>query len=73
MFCKLNICTYKVLTIYFHRFTGGEINHCYNSIDRHVDEGRGDQVAIIHESPVTNSMTKITYNQLLNDVNNFLY
>ena len=33
-----------------------------------MDEGRGDQVAIIHESPVTNSMTKITYNQLLNDV-----
>jgi len=49
-------------------FTGGKINHCYNSIDRHVDEGRGDQVAIIHESPVTNSMTKITYNQLLHDV-----
>jgi len=49
-------------------FVGGEINHSYNCIDRHIDEGEGDQLALIHDSPVTNSLTKITYNQLLEKV-----
>nr|XP_018671713.1 acyl-CoA synthetase short-chain family member 3, mitochondrial isoform X2 [Ciona intestinalis] len=49
-------------------FTGGEISHCYNCIDRHVDEGNGDRVAIIHDSPVTDTIQNFTYNELLKQV-----
>ncbi|RED14276.1 propionyl-CoA synthetase [Pontivivens insulae] len=43
-------------------------NTCYNCVDRHVAAGRGDQAAIIHDSPVTNSKTTITYSELLDQV-----
>ncbi len=45
-------------------FTDGRMNTCYNAADRHVAAGRGDQVAIIHDSPVTGSVTKMTYAEL---------
>ncbi|EOA94883.1 Acyl-CoA synthetase short-chain family member 3, mitochondrial [Anas platyrhynchos] len=47
------------------RFVGGELNICYNAVDRHVENGRGDHVAIIYDSPVTNTKEKITYKELL--------
>ncbi|XP_030116401.4 acyl-CoA synthetase short-chain family member 3, mitochondrial isoform X3 [Taeniopygia guttata] len=46
-------------------FVGGELNICYNAVDRHVENGRGDQIAIIYDSPVTNTKDKITYKELL--------
>jgi propionyl-CoA synthetase len=46
-------------------FSDGMVNTCHNAIDRHVANGRGDQVAIIHDSPVTGTVTKITYADLL--------
>ncbi|XP_076804951.1 acyl-CoA synthetase short-chain family member 3, mitochondrial-like isoform X1 [Clavelina lepadiformis] len=49
-------------------FTGGEISHCYNCIDRHVDDGAGHRVAIVHDSPVTNSTSKLTYKDLQTQV-----
>eukprot|EP00057_Strongylocentrotus_purpuratus_P014710 XP_011669184.1 PREDICTED: acyl-CoA synthetase short-chain family member 3, mitochondrial [Strongylocentrotus purpuratus] len=52
-------------------FVGGELNMCYNAVDRHVDEGYGDQDAIIHDSPVTGSVTKITYKELQDEVSKF--
>lgn len=45
-------------------FADAEGNTCYNAVDRHVDAGRGDQAAIIHDSPATNSKTTITYAEL---------
>ncbi len=45
-------------------FSDGILNACYNAVDRHVENGRGDQVALIHDSPATNSQTKITYREL---------
>ncbi len=45
-------------------FKGGKINTCYNAIDRHVEEGRGDQYAMIYDSPVTDTIEKYTYSQL---------
>lgn len=39
-------------------------NTCWNAVDRHVDAGRGDQVAIIHDSPITRSRHEITYADL---------
>ncbi|XP_039918825.1 acyl-CoA synthetase short-chain family member 3, mitochondrial isoform X5 [Hirundo rustica] len=46
-------------------FVGGELNICYNAVDHHVENGRGDQIAIIYDSPVTNTKEKITYKELL--------
>ena len=50
------------------RFVGGEINACYNAVDRHVEAGKGSKVALIHDSPLTNSVRKITYAELLDQV-----
>ena len=44
------------------------MNTCYNCLDRHVENGDGDHVAIIYDSPVTNTLQHITYKQLLADV-----
>ncbi len=52
-------------------FTGGKMNTCYNAVDRHVKNGRGNQNAIIYDSPVTNTVTHITYNELLEKVSRF--
>ena len=41
-------------------FTGGELNTCHNALDRHVDGGRGDQPALIYDSPVTDTVTVFT-------------
>ncbi|HHL21233.1 MAG TPA: propionyl-CoA synthetase, partial [Aliiroseovarius sp.] len=45
-------------------FSDGMLNTCYNAVDRHVEAGRGDQVAIIHDSPITGTITRITYGEL---------
>jgi propionyl-CoA synthetase len=49
-------------------FPGGELNTCFNALDRHVAAGRGKQVALIHYSPVTGSITKFTYDEMLDRV-----
>jgi len=46
---------------FYRWFAGGEMNTCFNAVDRHVENGRADQVAIIYDSPVTNTVQKITY------------
>ena len=49
----------------FNRWFGdGEINACYNAVDRHVEVGRGEQTAIIYDSPVTSSTQRISYSEL---------
>lgn len=54
--------------VYGRWFKGAECNTCYNALDRHVANGRGDQVALIYESPVTGSVRKFTYRELLEEV-----
>ncbi|KAL0962931.1 hypothetical protein UPYG_G00347280 [Umbra pygmaea] len=49
-------------------FLGGELNVCHNAVDLHVETGRGDQPAIIHDSPVTGTKRTITYRQLQEQV-----
>ena len=49
-------------------FKDSKVNTCWNAVDRHVEAGRGDQVAIIHDSPVTGSKKWITYVELRNRV-----
>ena len=45
-------------------FKDAEVNTCYNAVDRHVLAGNGDRVAIIYDSPVTDTKAKITYGEL---------
>ena len=45
-------------------FSDGLVNTCWNAVDRHVEAGRGNQLAIIHESPVTHLRKGITYKEL---------
>ncbi|KAL3290350.1 hypothetical protein HHI36_023693 [Cryptolaemus montrouzieri] len=49
-------------------FVGGEINACYNAVDRHVKAGKGSRIAIIHDSPLTKTIRKVTYAELLDEV-----
>ncbi len=52
-------------------FAGGRLNTCYNALDRHVERGRGEQAAIIYDSPVTETKRSISYAELLDEVAHF--
>ena len=52
-------------------FSDGSLNASYNALDHHVENGRGDQLALIHDSPVTGTQTQYTYNELLSAVETF--
>ncbi|VEW14875.1 Acetyl-coenzyme A synthetase [Brevibacterium casei] len=52
-------------------FPDGELNVCFNALDRHVAAGRGDQAALIYDSPVTDTVRAITYAELLDEVSRF--
>jgi len=49
-------------------FVGGELNTCYNALDRHVESGRGEQAALIYDSPVTDTIRTYTYAEMLDRV-----
>ncbi|EYD72284.1 AMP-binding protein [Limimaricola hongkongensis] len=49
-------------------YPDGMVNGCHNALDRHVAEGRAHDVAIIHDSPVTETRSEITYADLLGRV-----
>ncbi|XP_029018727.1 acyl-CoA synthetase short-chain family member 3, mitochondrial isoform X2 [Betta splendens] len=49
-------------------FVGGKLNMCYNAVDRHVDGGRGEQAAILYDSPVTGTKRTVTFRELQNQV-----
>jgi len=56
---------------FYRWFTGATLNTCFNAVDRHVRDGRGDQPALIYDSPVTGSQRTITYRRLLGEVARF--
>ncbi len=56
---------------FYRWFTGGELNSCYNALDFHIDQGRGEQVALIYDSPVTNTIRKFTFNEFRDFVARF--
>ncbi|MCI0497311.1 MAG: propionyl-CoA synthetase [Thermoplasmata archaeon] len=57
---------------FYRWFIGAEMNTCHNALDRHVADGRADQVALIHDSPVTGMrVTRYTYGELLDLVSRF--
>ncbi len=53
---------------FYRWFEGGTLNTCYNALDRHIAEGRGDQAALIYDSPVTNTKKTYTYQELTDHV-----
>lgn len=53
---------------FYRWFIDGEMNTCYNALDYHIEQGRGDQVAIIYDSPVTGIKQKITYKDFRDEV-----
>ena len=55
----------------FRWFAGAEMNSCHNAVDRHVEEGRADQLAIIYDSPVTDTIRRFTYGELRDEVSQF--
>jgi propionyl-CoA synthetase len=56
---------------FFRWFPDGELNTCHNAVDRHVDAGRGDQPALIYDSPVTGTVRTYTYRELRDQVARF--
>ena len=53
---------------FYRWFPDGVLNTCYNALDRHADGGRGDQLALIYDSPVTDTKRTFTYSELRNEV-----
>ena len=56
---------------FYRWFSGATLNTCEQALDRHVRDGRGDQAALIHESPVTGTTTTFTYAELTDHVARF--
>jgi propionyl-CoA synthetase len=54
--------------IYGRWFVGATCNTCWNAVDRHIEQGRGDQTAIIHDSPITGTKSKLTFSELKREV-----
>ncbi len=50
---------------FYRWFDGALVNTCYNAVDRHVEAGRGDQPALVYDSPVAGARSKLTYAELL--------
>ena len=53
---------------FYRWFPDGELNVCHNAVDRHVEAGRGDQAALVYDSPVTGTQRTYTYTQLRDEV-----
>ncbi|SNY90948.1 propionyl-CoA synthetase [Cohaesibacter sp. ES.047] len=54
--------------VYGRWFAGAECNTCYNAVDRHVEAGRGDQDAIIYDSPITGTKARYSYSDVKKQV-----
>ena len=53
---------------FFRWFAGGKLNTSYLALDAQIEDGRGNQLALIYDSPVTNSQHKFTYTELRDEV-----
>ena len=56
---------------FYRWFAGGRLNTCYNALDRHVERGRVDQLALIYDSPVTSTVRTFSYGELRDEVARF--
>jgi propionyl-CoA synthetase len=53
---------------FYRWFAGAELNTCYNALDRHVDNGRSEQAALIYDSPVTSTIKSFSFRELRDEV-----
>jgi hypothetical protein len=53
---------------FYRWFEGGKLNTAYLALDYHVENGRGEQNALIYDSPVTHTVKKYTFRELLDEV-----
>ena len=56
---------------FYRWYPDGVTNACYNALDLHVEQGRGDQTALFYDSPVTDTRRQYSYAQLLEEVATF--
>jgi propionyl-CoA synthetase len=56
---------------FYRWFGGGMVNTCYNALDRHIEQGRGNQQALIYDSPVTKTIKTFSYRELRDEVARF--
>src|ERR671937_2019525 len=56
---------------FYRWFADGRLNTCHNALDRHVERGRADQLALIYDSPVTDTVATFTYAELRDAVARF--
>ncbi len=56
---------------YFRWFAGGRLNTCFNALDRHVGAGRGEQAALIYDSPMTGAIRRYSFRELTDWVARF--
>ena len=56
---------------FYKWFEDGVTNTCYNALDIHIDQGRGDKLALIYDSPITGNKKQFTYKELKEKVSKF--
>ena len=56
---------------FYKWFEDGKTNTCYNALDFHIDQGKGDKTALIYDSPITGNKAKFSYKELKNKVSKF--
>ena len=67
-FTKPNIILSKDANDYPLWFKDGELNACYLALDKHINEGYGDKIAFIYDSPVTQTIRKFTFTEVKTEV-----
>ena len=56
---------------FYKWYEDGVTNTCYNALDIHIDEGKGNKTALIYDSPITGNKSKFTYDELKSKVSRF--
>ena len=56
---------------FYKWYEDGVTNTCYNALDFHIDQGKGDKTALIYDSPITGNKSKFTYKELRSKVSKF--
>ena len=56
---------------FYKWFEDGVTNTCYNTLDIHIDQGKGNKTALIYDSPITGNKSKFTYEELRSKVSKF--
>ena len=70
-FKKPNKILNKSSPPFYKWFEDGTTNTCYNALDLHIEQGRGDRTALIYDSPITENKKKFTYKELKEKVSKF--